>query len=201
MLNIGSKVVYPGQGPCFICAVVSKVIDNRPMAFFQLLILNGGGEMFVPVDRIDSIDIRPMLKQSDIPKLLDQLKEPTKSADDFRQRARDNFQRFMSGSAFAIAEVVESLTELSKTKSLSFGERKMLDRARNMLICEIAEVMKETMAKAEEQVEKALKAREAAAFHLIAETSPTTACHSNRHRKATGDQRNRKDQRAVARGA
>lgn len=201
MLNIGSKVVYPGQGPCFICAIVSKVIDNRPMAFFQLLILNGGGDMFVPVDRIDSIGIRPMLKQSDIPKLLDQLKEPAKSADDFRQRARDNFQRFMSGSAFAIAEVVESLTELSKTKSLSFGERKTLERARNILICEIAEVMKETKAKAEEQVEESLKAREEAAFRLIAETSPAAACDLNWHRKATGDQRNSKAQRAVARGA
>lgn len=200
MLSIGNKVVYPGQGPCFICAVVSRVVEGSPMAFFHLLILNGGGEMFVPADRMDSTGIRPMLKRSDIPRLLDQLKGPTQSADDFRQRARDNFQRFMSGSAFSIAEVIESLNELSKTKSLSFGERKTLERARRILVCEISEVMKETKEEAEKRVDEALKAGEEAAF-LAAGINPTSASNRNRHYKATDGQRDRKAQRAKAQRA
>lgn len=196
MLSIGTKVIYPGQGPCVICDVVNRVVDNRPMTFFHLLVLNGGGEMFIPVDKINSTGIRPMLKISDIPKLLDQLKEPTLVVDDFRQRSRDNVKRFMSGSAFDLAEVVESLTELSKTKALSFGEIKTLERARSMLICEIAEVTKKTKEEAEKQIDEALGAREIA-FRLMAETTT----FNNREDKQTAGPRDRKARQEAAQSA
>ena len=64
-----------------------------------------------------------------------------------------------SGSAFDLAEIVESLTELSETKKLSFGEHKTLDRAKALLVSEISEVIGETKEKAERQVDMALKAR------------------------------------------
>lgn len=194
MFNIGNKVVYPGQGPCFICALVSKVIDNKPMTFFHLIILNGSGDMFIPVDKIASIGIRPMLNMSDIPRLLDQLKEPTSVPDDFRQRSRDNVKRFMSGSAFDLAEVVESLTVLSKTKGLGFGEIRTLERARSMLVCEISEVMKKTKEEAEKQVDEAINARKETAFHSTAETDSATS----RNGKEASDLRDRKVKQAVA---
>ena len=115
-LAIGNKVIYPCQGPCLIGAVVKRIVDDRPMMFYQLLPLNnGGGKLFVPVDNIETIGIRPLLKKSEIPKLLDRLKEPAQSADNRSQRTRDNLKLLTSGSAFALAELVESLTELSET--------------------------------------------------------------------------------------
>ena len=65
----------------------------------------------------------------------------------------------MSGSAFDLAEIVESLTELIETKPLSFGERGTLERAKRLLVCEISEVTGESMQEAEEQVDRALIAR------------------------------------------
>lgn len=159
-LIVGNKVIYPSQGPCLIGAMVKRIVDDRPMMFYQLLVLNnGGGRLFVPVDNVQAIGIRPMLKKSEIPKLLDRLKQPTQSADTWKQRAIDNQKLFASGSAFDLAEVVEALTELGETKALSFGEHKILERARRLLICEISEVMTETEEQAEQRLDQALKAR------------------------------------------
>ncbi|MEW6212449.1 MAG: CarD family transcriptional regulator [Acidobacteriota bacterium] len=160
ILTVGKKVVYPCQGPCLIEAVVRRIGDDRPMMFYQLRILNeGGGELFVPVDKVLAVGIRPLLEKSEIPHLLDHLKKPAKYSDNYRERARDNLERFTSGSAFALAEVIKLLTDLSETKSLSFGEIKTLEKARSLLICEIAEVMGETKEEAGERIDKTLTKR------------------------------------------
>lgn len=140
--------------------MVKRIVDDRPMMFYQLLILNnGGGRLFIPVDNVQTIGIRPMLKKSEIPKLLDRLKQPTQSADTWKQRAINNQKLFATGSAFDLAEVVEALTELSEMKALSFGEHRTLEKAKRLLICEISEVMTETEEEAEQQVDQALNAR------------------------------------------
>jgi RNA polymerase-interacting CarD/CdnL/TRCF family regulator len=160
MLTVGNKVVYPAQGPCLIGAVVNRIVDGRQMMFYQLIVLNnGGGKMFVPVDNVQAVGIRPLLRKTEIPKLLDRLKQPTQAAENCKQRARDNLKLLASGSAFDLAKVVESLTELSETKKLSFGEQRMLDRARALLVYEISEVIGETREQVEQQVDLALKAR------------------------------------------
>ncbi len=160
ILSVGNKVVYPCQGPCLIGPVVKKVVEGRPIKFYHLALLDdSGGELFVPVDKAQAIGIRLLLKRSEIPKLLGRLKKKAGAAKDWKQRANDNFKLITSGSAFDLAEVVESLTELSKRKSLSFREGQTLERARRLLICEISEVMGETKSAAEAQVDKALKAR------------------------------------------
>lgn len=160
MLIVGRKVVYPCQGPCLIGAVVRRIIDDRTMTFYHLLVLNdGGGELFVPADKIEAIGIRPLLKRSEIPELMERLKKPAASADNSRQRAVDNLRLLASGSAFNLAEVVESLTELNETKSLSIGERRTLERAKRLLVCELSEVLGKTKEEAERQIDKALGAR------------------------------------------
>jgi CarD family transcriptional regulator len=130
------------------------------MTFYQLLVLDDGrGKLFVPVDKLKTIGIRPLLKKPEIPRLLDQLRRPSRAAVDRKQRVRDNLKLLASGSAFDLAEIVESLTELIETKELSLGERGTLERAKRLLVCEISEVMGETKQEAEDQVDQALIAR------------------------------------------
>ena len=174
-LAIGNKVIYPCQGPCLIGAVVERIVDDRPMMFYQLLALNnGGGKLFVPVDNIEAIGIRPLLKKSEIPKLLEMLKKPTRLANNRLDRTCNNLKLLTSGSAFALAEIIESLTKLSETKALSFGDSSILERAKKLLICEVAEVMRETEEEAEKRVEQALKAgREERTSVLLTERDPT----------------------------
>src|SRR6185295_626269 len=106
-----------------------------------------------------TIGLRPLLKKPEIPRLLDQLKRPSKASADRKQRVRDNLKLLLSGSAFDLAEIVESLSELVETKALSQGERGTLERAKRLLVCEIAEVTGETKEEVEEQVDRALIAR------------------------------------------
>jgi CarD family transcriptional regulator len=160
IFSVGNKVVYPCQGPCIIDAVFVRAVDGRPESFYHLTVLcDGGGELFVPVKKAQAIGIRPLLVRHDIPKLLDQLGERAKIVKGWKQRADDNSKLFTSGSAFDLAKIVGSLTELRETKELSIRENWILDRARRLLVCEIAEVMEETESAAREQIDQALKAR------------------------------------------
>lgn len=158
-LKIGTKVNYPSQGPCLIGSVVSKEVAGEPVNFYQLALLDGsGGELFVPVEKAHSLGLRHLLHRFDIPDLLARLNMTCTIAKDWKQRAHDNQKRMSSGSAFDLAEIVESLTDLGEKKSLSFRENWMLERAKKLLICEISEVLGETKSAVEEQIDLALKA-------------------------------------------
>ena len=160
VMTVGDKVIYPNQGPCVIGPVVKKSVDGTLVSFYQLAPLEGGGGgVFVPVDKAHALGIRGLLKRSEIPELLGQFKQSSGSAGNWKQRAMDNAKLFASGSAFDLAEIVESLTELSETKTLSPGDRYALDRARKLLVCEISEVTGETKSAAGEQIDEALKMR------------------------------------------
>ncbi len=162
LLTVGNKVIYPSRGPCLIGPIVKKVVDGSPMSFYPLALLDdSGGELFVPVDKVQAIGVRLLLKRSEIPKLLGHLKKAAGSAKNWKQRTMDNVKLFASGSAFDLAEIVESLTNLSETKPLMLRDKQTLERARKLLVCEISEVMGETLRAAEEQVDKALKERKA----------------------------------------
>src|SRR6266498_4927243 len=153
-------VVYPCQGPCLVGAVVERSVAGEPRSFYHLIVLDdSGGELFVPVDKVQTIGIRPLLNRSDIPKVLDLLKGPSGADKDWRQRADDNFKLLSSGSAFDLAVVVKSLTKLGEKRELSFRESQTLEKARKLLIGEISEVMGETKSAAEEQIDEALKSR------------------------------------------
>lgn len=159
IMSIGRKVVYPSQGPCIIGPVVNKVVDGRQTSFYRLAVLDdNGGELFVPLDKVRTLGIRQLLKKSDIPKLLHELKKAAGTVKNWKQRAIDNSKLLSSGSAFDLAQVVKSLTQLGETKALTSRDRHTLDRAKKILICEIAEVMEETKSAAEEQVDHALQA-------------------------------------------
>lgn len=132
------------------------------MSFYHLALLDDShGGLFVPIGKVQTLGIRQLLEKSEIPKLLSRLKKAAAPAQNWKQRAISNLKLLTSGSAFDLAEVVESLTELNEMKALTPRDRQTLDRARKILICEISEVMGETKSAAEEQVDKALKGRKA----------------------------------------
>jgi RNA polymerase-interacting CarD/CdnL/TRCF family regulator len=163
-LTVGDKVVYPGRGPCLIGAVVQKIVCGRSASYYRLALLDDSrAELFVPVDKSGDLPMRALLTRSEIPKLLRHLKARvavTKvpgTAKNWRQRELDNLKLFSSGSIFELAHMVESLTQLSGTKTLAAHERETLYRARKLLICEISEVMGESKTAAEARIDSALE--------------------------------------------
>jgi RNA polymerase-interacting CarD/CdnL/TRCF family regulator len=133
------------------------VVDARVMMFYHLTVLDDNhGDLFVPVRKARDIGVRLLIKKSEIPRLLAHLKKNAKAADTWKQRATDNLKLFTSGSPYDLAEVVASLTGLGDTRSLTLGESVTLGRAKRLLICEISEVMGETKAAIEEQIDSVL---------------------------------------------
>ena len=161
IMTIGNKVFYPFQGLCIIGPVVKRVMNGKAMRFYHLSVLDDGGDLFVPVDKIATVGMRPLLKRSEIPELLNHLKLKPSSqprpGHHYSQRALLNAQLITSGSAFDLAEIVSSLTEFSAARSLSYGQKKTLDKAKRLLICEISEVTGETKEEVEAQIDQALK--------------------------------------------
>lgn len=157
---IGDKVVYPSQGPCQIDAVITKTIAGDPSSFYRLSLLDDSRDaVLVPVEKLRALHVRHLLAKSEIPKLLGQLEKLPLAAKNWKQRGIDNAKLLASGSAFDLAEIVESLTELGEAKPLLPRDRQMLDKARKFLICEISEVMEESRGMAEGQIDRALESR------------------------------------------
>ena len=163
-LTVGDKVVYPGRGPCLIGGVVQKVVCGTSVSFYRLSLLDdSSGELFVPVNKSGDMHMRGLLARSEIPKLLSHLKrrdgvtQNPAPAKNWRQRELDNLKLFSSGSIFELAHMVESLTQLSATKTLAPHERETLYRARKLLICEISEVMDESKTAAEARIDSVLE--------------------------------------------
>jgi CarD family transcriptional regulator len=202
-LNVGNKIVYPSQGPCLIGSIVKRIIEGKPLTFYQLVILDDqGGDLFIPVDKVEAVGIRLLIDKTEIPALLDHLKKPADPGVDWKQRTSNNLKLFASGSAFDLAEIVESLTELRETKSLSFGECKRLEKAKRLLACEISQVMETTIEEAEQLIDNALEARNGEVKSApITERVLSNSSNQNMERKETAARRNRKAQQAVAQGA
>lgn len=156
-LTSGEKVVYPCQGPCLIESTIVKLIDGNPKSFYRLVMLSeNGGELFVPIDKIQAVGLRPLLARADIPIILKQLGEHSHAIQDWKRRASTILSLFKAGSASDIAEIIRTLTELRQRKELSLRESWTLDRAKSLLVCEVSEVMEESIDEALERVNQAL---------------------------------------------
>ena len=155
-LTVGNKVVYPSQGPCRIGHIVKREVKGTSIRFYHLVILgDSGGELYVPVDKAQDIGVRLLLDKSEIPKLFGQ---PKRNLGNGRQQAVENLKLFSSGSPFDLAMIVESLTDLKTTKTLTICQSRTLEKARRLLICEISEVLEETKDETERRLDQALKA-------------------------------------------
>jgi RNA polymerase-interacting CarD/CdnL/TRCF family regulator len=157
LLSVGNKINYPSRGPCLVGPVVKKVVGGKLADFHHLIVLDdSGAELFVPFGKAPVAGVRRLLDTSEIPGLLTHLKRAAGIAKNWKQRAIDNVKLLASGSAFDLAEVVESLTELSRGKILAPGDHRTLERARKLLVCEISEVTGETRGAVEERIDRAL---------------------------------------------
>jgi len=160
-LKVGEKAVYPGLGPCRLGSIEQRVVNERTVMFYHLIVLDDdrAGELFIPVEKAEAIGVRSMMETSEIPRLLAHLKKTVKSAGTWKQRALENLKLFNSGSPFDLADIVASLTDLRCARSLTQGELRTLEKARRMLVCEISEVTGEERAAADEHIGQALAQR------------------------------------------
>ncbi|RMG42371.1 MAG: CarD family transcriptional regulator [Candidatus Dadabacteria bacterium] len=136
----GEKIVYPGHGVGKINEVQTKKIGGQEQKFYDITILDSGMKIMVPVCQGEAVGLRKVVDKKAVTKVYKILKDRNFRIDTqtWNRRFREYSQKIKTGSVYEIAEVLRDLSVLSNDKELSFGEKKMLDTAQNLLVSEIA---------------------------------------------------------------
>ena len=174
--KIGDKVVYPNHGVGIIEQINFGVLNGRTEKYYMLKIFSSGLKVMVPATNAISVGLRPVIRNGETLKVLTFLeKGKPNSHHDWKHRFKENSERMRTGSLIEVAAVLKSLVSLSRTKPLSFREKKMLERAKFLLVSELAtarntspETMEDalikSLAKARLQMPSALEKAESVEF-------------------------------------
>ena len=139
--QVGDKVIYPNHGLGVIERIEEKTILGTTCGFYHLHMASNDTTVLVPLTNADGVGLRRAIDHAEVERLFELLSDgKIDSQQNWKGRFKDNSDRMRSGSIYDVAEVLKSLTFLSKSKSLSFREKRMLDRARFLIISEVAEV-------------------------------------------------------------
>ncbi|MBU0482291.1 MAG: CarD family transcriptional regulator [Proteobacteria bacterium] len=154
MFKCGDMAVYPAHGVGQIESIENKTIGDANQSFYVMKIIETGMVVMIPTTG-KSTGLRNIIPSKEVEKVYDILrqKDIVIKAQPWNQRYRDYMQKIKTGSVYEIASVLRDLNVLSSDKSLSFGERKMMDTAKSLLVKEIA-IANETK---EDKVEKDLE--------------------------------------------
>lgn len=137
--NIGDNAVYPGYGVVKVVAIETKEMLGTKVTFYNMQLVDSGLKIMVPTTNVKSAGLRPIISEADATKVVGILKEKEIKIDNqtWNRRYREYMEKIKTGSVFEIAEVLRDLFLLKADKELSFGERKMLDNARGLLLKEL----------------------------------------------------------------
>src|ERR671937_2735981 len=156
--QVGDKVIYPNHGLGIVERVEEKTILGTTCGFFHLRIVSNDTTVLVPVANVDGVGLRKAITDDEVDRLFTLLSDgKIDNHQNWKGRFKDNSDKMRTGSIYDMADVLKSLTFLSKSKSLSFREKRMLDRAKSLIISEISEVMREKAVAVEERVDQALE--------------------------------------------
>jgi CarD family transcriptional regulator len=167
--RIGDKVVYPNHGVGIIEQVTRRAVDGtQSEEFYMLRIHSNASVVMVPTTNVKSVGLRKIIKRGDVDGLFKLLQEDFfEPESDWKGRYKDNSEKMRTGSIFQVAEVLRNLVYLSFRKSLSFREKRMLDRAKQLIVSEVATVRGLNEKSVEDQIDRTL----AAAYERSAKAS------------------------------
>ena len=155
--KVGDKVVYPNHGVGVIEQVAKRAIGDLESSFYCLRILSTDSTVMVPVDNTQAVGLRKVLTRRETTRVIKALKDgEVTTYDDWKGRFQANSEKMRTGDIKAVAEVLKSLSMLNEIKPLSYRERKMLDRARFLLVSELAEASGKKTEAVETQIDAAL---------------------------------------------
>jgi len=155
--KVGDKVVYPNHGIGVIEAILQTPAGESNGSFYRLRILANDSTVMVPAANISQVGLRRVITRKEIIKVIGILEDgQIATHTNWKGRFQDNSNRMRTGEIHEVAAVLKNLSLLSQKKNLSYRERRMLDKARYLVVSEIAEVEKISETVAEERVEKAV---------------------------------------------
>ena len=156
MFKQGDMAVYPAHGVGIIESIEEKTISGKDQKFYMLRVLGNGMTIMIPTENVKQVGLRKVIACKDVSKVYRILKDKKAKPVDtqtWNRRYRDYMERIKTGSVFEVATVLRDLFLLKLCKELSFGERRMMDIAKTLLIKELSVAQDVPEARVEKNIE------------------------------------------------
>ena len=157
VFSVGETVVYPHHGAALIEAIETRVIKGEPKQYLVLRVAQGDLTVRVPAENAEIVGVREVVGEEGLTKVFDVLRAPhTEEPTNWSRRYKANLEKLASGNPLKVAEVVRDLWRRERERGLSAGEKRMLAKARDILVGEVALAEKSTKDEAEGLLDKVL---------------------------------------------
>lgn len=159
IFKVGDLAVYPAHGVGRIESIESRNLYGSSHNFYIMRILDNNMIIMIPTSNANNVGLREIIKEEEVSKIFTILKEKDIEFDNqsWNRRYREYMEKIKTGSVYEVAQVLRDLFLLKLDKELSFGERKMLDTAKNLLVKEISIAKKMEENKVEEDIKRIFK--------------------------------------------
>ena len=156
--KVGEKAVYPAHGVAEVVGIETKEIGGRLSSFYLLRLLENDMRILVPTDKAHQVGLRQVATDQEVDEVLDILRDREVHIDKqtWNRRYRGFMEKIKTGSLYEVAEVFRDLSRLKSTKTLSYGERRMLDTARGLIVKELSVARNWTEQRVEKELERVL---------------------------------------------
>jgi CarD family transcriptional regulator len=137
--TVGETVVYPHHGAAKIEAIETRVVKGEERLYLVLKVAQGDLTVRVPADNAEYVGVRDVVNAAGLERVFDVLRAPyTEEPTNWSRRYKANLEKLASGDVIKVAEVVRDLWRREKDRGLSAGEKRMLAKARQILVSELA---------------------------------------------------------------
>lgn len=136
---VGETVVYPHHGAALIEEVKTRTIKGEERTYLKLKVAQGDLTIEVPADNVDMVGVRDVVDKKGLDEVFEVLRLPyTEEPTNWSRRYKANVEKLASGDVKKVAEVVRDLWRRDQDRGLSAGEKRMLAKARQILVSELA---------------------------------------------------------------
>ena len=158
--KVGDKVIYPNHGLGVIEQVSNQSISGQQIQFYQLRLQENNSTVLIPIQNANMIGLRRIIDRREVKDLLRTLQlinpELLSNCKEWKSRFKENTEKMKTGRISDVADVLKVLASINSRKALSFREKKMYDRARMLLVSEIAAAENSSDNLVEQKIDKAL---------------------------------------------
>lgn len=159
--RVGELVVYPGQGVGRLEAIQKREIAGQKLEVLVLRMVEDESRIMIPRDKIKQVGLRGVMGRRDATRIWEILGTRTRrrrrGGVTWSRQFREYQDKLRSGSVFEIAEVLRDLLRLQREKELSFGERRVLDAARSLLVQELAAAQNQAAESVEAEIKELVR--------------------------------------------
>lgn len=156
MFSAGDMAVYPAHGVGCIKAIETQTVGGVDQSFYVMKIIGNDMTIMIPTGNSENVGLRAIISKQEVVKVVEILKSRDFeiSSQTWNRRYRDYMEKIKTGSVYEVAVVLRDLLILKVDKDLSYGERKMMDTAKNLLVKELSLAQEIEEAKVEKQLDE-----------------------------------------------